>query len=135
MQTVGLLYFFYCLFWRYYKEKNQKKSENWSYSDIFFSSPDPKSEKKSSKSTNKQILALMKLSMFNGAMLLTILVEVYPVIISVKLFLHLVCPPIRGDNPRAFTSGLTCEYVETHVITILHHLHQCRPCTSRGISL
>ena len=30
------------------------------------------------------------------------------------------CPPVRGDNPRALASK--------HGITILYHLHQCRPC-------
>ena len=28
----------------------------------------------------------------------------------------MVCPPVQGDNQRALAS-----------ITILHHLHQCRP--------
>ena len=41
------------------------------------------------------------------------------------------CPPVRGDNPRALASGLQ---VNKHGLTILYHLHQCRPCTSRDIS-
>ena len=41
------------------------------------------------------------------------------------------CPPVRGDNPRALASGLSYLQVDKHGITILCHLHQCRPCTSR----
>ena len=44
------------------------------------------------------------------------------------------CPPVRGDNPRALASGLSYVQVDKHVITILYHLHQCRPCTSRDTS-
>ena len=44
------------------------------------------------------------------------------------------CPPVRGDNPRALASGLSYVPVDKHGITILYHLHQCRPCTSRDIS-
>ena len=44
------------------------------------------------------------------------------------------CPPVRGDNPRALTSGLSYVHVDNHGITSLYHLHQCRPCTSRDIS-
>ena len=44
------------------------------------------------------------------------------------------CPPVRGDNPRALASGLSYVQVDRHGITILYHLHQCRPCTSRDIS-
>ena len=40
------------------------------------------------------------------------------------------CPPVRGDNPRALASGLSFVQVDKHGITILCHLHQCRPCTS-----
>ena len=40
------------------------------------------------------------------------------------------CPPVRGDNPRALASGLSYEQVDTHGITSLYHLHQCRSCTS-----
>ena len=43
------------------------------------------------------------------------------------------CPPVRGDNPRALASGLSYVHVDNHGITILYHLHQCRPCTSRDI--
>ena len=43
------------------------------------------------------------------------------------------CPPVRGDNPRALASGLSYVQVDKHGITILCHLHQCRPCTSRDI--
>ena len=45
----------------------------------------------------------------------------------------MVCPPVRGDNPRALASGLFCVQVDKHGLTILYHLHQCRPCTSRDI--
>ena len=44
------------------------------------------------------------------------------------------CPPVRGDNPQALASGLSYVQVDNHGITILYHLHQCRPCTSRDIS-
>ena len=40
------------------------------------------------------------------------------------------CPPVRGDNPRALASGLSYVQAGKHGITILYHLHQCRPCTS-----
>ena len=43
------------------------------------------------------------------------------------------CPPVRGDNPRALASGLSYVQVDKHGITILCHLHQCRPCTSSDI--
>ena len=46
----------------------------------------------------------------------------------------MACPPVRGDNPRALASGLSNVQVDKHGITILYHLHQCRPCTSRDIS-
>ena len=46
----------------------------------------------------------------------------------------MACPPVRGDNPRALASGLSYVQVDKHGITILYHLHQCRPCTSRDIS-
>ena len=44
------------------------------------------------------------------------------------------CPPVRGDNPRALASGLSYVQVDKHGITILYHLQQCRPFTSRDIS-
>ena len=44
------------------------------------------------------------------------------------------CQPVRGDNPRALTSGLSYVQVDEHGITILYHLHQCVPCTSSDIS-
>ena len=44
------------------------------------------------------------------------------------------CPPVRGNNPRALASGLSYVQVDKHGITILCHLHQCRPCTSSDIS-
>ena len=28
------------------------------------------------------------------------------------------CPPVRGDNPRALASGLSCVQVDKHCITI-----------------
>ena len=40
------------------------------------------------------------------------------------------CPTVRGDNPRALASGLSYAQVDKHGMTILYHLHQCRPCTS-----
>ena len=45
----------------------------------------------------------------------------------------MACPPVRGDNPRALASGLSYVQVGKQGITILYHLHQCRPCTSRDI--
>ena len=33
------------------------------------------------------------------------------------------CPPVRGDNPRALTSGLSYVQVDKHGITILYHLY------------
>ena len=36
------------------------------------------------------------------------------------------CPPVRGDNPYV--------QVDKHCVTILYHLHQCRPCISRDKS-
>ena len=44
------------------------------------------------------------------------------------------CPPVRRDNPRALASGLSYVQVDKHGITILYHLHQCRPCISQDIS-
>ena len=43
-------------------------------------------------------------------------------------------PPVRGDNPQALASGLSYVQVDKHGITILYHLHQCRPCPSQDIS-
>ena len=40
------------------------------------------------------------------------------------------CLPVRGDNPRALASGLSYVHEDKHGITILYHLHQCRPTTS-----
>ena len=37
------------------------------------------------------------------------------------------CPPVGGDNPQALASGLSYIQVGKHGITILYHLHQCRP--------
>ena len=48
--------------------------------------------------------------------------------------MFLGCPPVRGDTPRALASGLSYVQVDKHGITILYHLHQCRPCTSSDIS-
>ena len=42
-------------------------------------------------------------------------------------------PSVRGDNPRALASGLSYVQVDKHGITILYHLHECRPCTSQDI--
>ena len=44
------------------------------------------------------------------------------------------CTPVRGDNPRALASGLSYVQVDKHGVTILYHLHQCRPRTSSDIS-
>ena len=39
------------------------------------------------------------------------------------------CLSARGDNPRALASGLFYVQVDKHGITILYHIHLCRPCT------
>ena len=44
------------------------------------------------------------------------------------------CPSVHGDNPQALASGLSYVQVDKHGITILDHLRQCRPCTSRDFS-
>ena len=44
------------------------------------------------------------------------------------------CSPVGGDNSLALASGLSYVQVDKYGITILYHLHQCRPCTSRDIS-
>ena len=48
----------------------------------------------------------------------------------------MVCPPVRGDKPRALVSGLSPAHVDNHGITMLYHLHvhQCRPGTLRDSS-
>ena len=33
--------------------------------------------------------------------------------------------PVRGDNPQALASGLSCVSVDKHGLTILYHIHQC----------
>ena len=43
------------------------------------------------------------------------------------------CLPVRGDNPRALASELSYVQVDKHGITILYHLHLCRPCKWRDI--
>ena len=43
------------------------------------------------------------------------------------------CPPVRGDNPRALASGLFYVQMDKQSLTILYHLHHCRPYTSRDI--
>ena len=44
------------------------------------------------------------------------------------------CPPVRVDNPRALARGLSFVQADNHGITILYHIHQCKPCTSRDFS-
>ena len=47
------------------------------------------------------------------------------------------CTPVREDNPRALSSGLSYVLAKKHGITInsiLCHPHQCRHCTARAIS-
>ena len=43
----------------------------------------------------------------------------------------MVCPPLRGDNPRALESGLSPVQVDNHGVTIVYHLHPCGPCILR----
>ena len=40
----------------------------------------------------------------------------------------MICPSVRGDNPRALDNGLSAVQVEKHGLTILYHLNQCRVC-------
>ena len=58
---------------------------------------------------------------------------VYHVIYVLSNSYTMGCPPVRGDNPGALASGLSYLQVDKHGITILYHLHQCRPCTSQDI--
>ena len=58
--------------------------------------------------------------------------KIYPFLLSNSYTMG--CPPVRGDNPRALASGLSYVQVDKYGITILYHLHRCRPCTSRDIS-
>ena len=39
----------------------------------------------------------------------------------------MVCPPVRGDTPRAL--ALSQVQVDNHGITILYHIQQRGPCT------
>ena len=39
----------------------------------------------------------------------------------------MVCLPVREDNPGALAGGLSPIQVDNHGITILYHLHKCRP--------
>ena len=55
--------------------------------------------------------------------------------------LHLICnsynmgyPPVCGDNPRPFASGLSAVLVDSHSITVMYQLHQYRPCTARDVA-
>ena len=43
------------------------------------------------------------------------------------------CLPVRGDNTRVLASGLSYVQVYKHGKTILYHLHQSIPGTSRDI--
>ena len=38
----------------------------------------------------------------------------------------MVCPPVRGDNPRALASGLSPIQVDSHGITVSYHMYKCR---------
>ena len=49
---------------------------------------------------------------------------------SLRISYTMGCLPVRGDNPRALASGLSYVQEDKHGITILYHLHQCRPSTS-----
>ena len=41
----------------------------------------------------------------------------------------MACLPVCVDHPQALASGLSYVEVDKHGITILYHLHQCRPST------
>ena len=43
---------------------------------------------------------------------------------------NMACPPVRGDSSRALASGLSYVQVDKYGITIVYHLHLCRPCAS-----
>ena len=55
-------------------------------------------------------------------------------VIASAFGLFLACPHVRGDNPRALASGLSYVQVGKHGLTILNHVHPCRPGTARDIS-
>ena len=59
---------------------------------------------------------------------LVLSIKYVPVVISNSYTMG--CPPVRGDNPRALASGLSYVQEDKRGITILFHLHQCRPSTS-----
>ena len=46
----------------------------------------------------------------------------------------MVCPPVRGDNPRALAYGLSHVQADNHGITISYHTNWRRPCTLRDMS-
>ena len=50
-------------------------------------------------------------------------------LLSITCSYTMGCLHVRGDNPRALASGLSYVQVHKHGITILYHLHLCRPCT------
>ena len=46
----------------------------------------------------------------------------------------MVCPPVRGDNPRALAYGLSHVQADNHGITISYHTNWRRLCTLRDMS-
>ena len=45
----------------------------------------------------------------------------------------MVCPSVRGDNPRAIVSDLSAVKTDKQYYNILYHLHHCRPRKLRDI--
>ena len=46
----------------------------------------------------------------------------------------MVCPPVRGDNPRALACGLSPVHVDKPGIIMVNHLHQCKTLLSVNYS-
>ncbi len=46
----------------------------------------------------------------------------------------MVCPSVRGDNPRALASGISTVHTENHALTNLSHSHVCTLSTSANKS-
>ena len=51
--------------------------------------------------------------------------ETYPYIFSSSY--TMVCPPVRGDNPRALARGLSPVQADKPLYNYLYDTYQCRP--------
>ena len=76
--------------------------------------------------------------MYNGLAIPSLLYQTrkkYPLVYKgLCISYTMPCPPVSGDNPQALASGLSYVQVDKHGITILYHLHQCRPYTSQDVT-